>query len=62
MLNNIINSDINYNVNKLTYTLPDFIKSDSNNTQYLTFVDMIGHYFDNIWVFLQAITDTFIYS
>ena len=46
-----------YNQNNLIYTLPDFIKNDSNNNQYITFVNMVGHYFDNVWIYLQAITD-----
>jgi len=46
-----------FNQNNLVYTLPDFIKNDSNNIQYITFVNMVGHYFDNIWIYLQAITD-----
>jgi hypothetical protein len=46
-----------YNQNNLIYTTPAFIKDDENNEQYMTFLNMIGHYFDNIWIFLQAITD-----
>ena len=46
-----------YNQNKLTYTIPTFIKDDDNNESYLTFLDMVGHYFDNIWIFLQAVTN-----
>jgi hypothetical protein len=45
------------NQNKLTFTVPAFIKDDGNNEPYLNFLDMVGHYFDNIWIFLQAITD-----
>ena len=45
------------NQNNLIFTLPLFIKDDSNNSQYLTFLNMVGHYFDNIWIYLQAITD-----
>ena len=45
------------NQNKLTFTVPTFIKDDGNNEPYLNFLDMVGHYFDNIWIFLQAITD-----
>jgi hypothetical protein len=48
--------DIN-NQNYLINTLPTFIKDDINNAPYLTFIEMIGHYFDNIWIFLQAVTD-----
>ena len=45
------------NQNNLIFTLPTFIKDDPNNSQYLTFLNMVGHYFDNIWIYLQAITD-----
>ena len=47
----------NNNQNNLTYTLPSFIIDDTNNNQYITFINMVGHYFDNIWIFLQAVTD-----
>jgi hypothetical protein len=46
-----------YNQNNLTNTVPSFIKDDGNNDQYITFLNMVGHYFDNIWIFLNAITD-----
>jgi hypothetical protein len=45
------------NQNYIINTLPSFIKDDEDNDPYITFVNMVGHYFDNIWVFLQAITD-----
>ena len=47
----------NNNSNQLIETIPSFIREDDNNEPYLTFVEMVGHYFDNIWIFLQAITD-----
>ena len=47
----------NNNQNRLTFTVPSFIKDDENNEPYLTFLDMVGHYFDNVWIYLQAITD-----
>ena len=46
-----------YNTNNLIYTVPTFIKDDQNNAPYLTFLNMVGHYFDNIWIYLDAITD-----
>jgi hypothetical protein len=46
-----------YNQNNLIYTIPIFIKDDGNNDQYITFLNMVGHYFDNIWIFLSAVTD-----
>lgn len=45
------------NQNKLSFTVPSFIKDDENNEPYLNFLDMVGHYFDNVWIYLQAITD-----
>jgi hypothetical protein len=45
------------NQNYIVNTLPAFIVDDGNNTQYITFIDMVGHYFDNIWIYLQAVTD-----
>jgi hypothetical protein len=45
------------NQNYLINTLPSFIKDDDDNNAYFTFIDMVGNYFDNIWIFLQAVTD-----
>lgn len=45
------------NQNNLVFTVPSFIKDDDNNAPYVTFLNMVGHYFDNIWIFLQAVTD-----
>jgi hypothetical protein len=45
------------NQNNLVFTVPTFIKDDGNNEPYLTFLNMVGHYFDNIWIYLQALTD-----
>jgi hypothetical protein len=45
------------NQNFIINTLPTFIKDDSNNAPYLTFIEMMGHYFDNIWIFLKSVTD-----
>jgi len=47
----------NNNPSYLAYAVPSFVKDDPNNAQYITFLDMIGHYFDNVWIFLQAVTD-----
>ena len=47
----------NDNQNNLVFTLPSFIKDDEDNDPYITFLNMVGHYFDNIWIFLQAVTD-----
>jgi hypothetical protein len=45
------------NQNYLVYSVPSFVRDDQNNNQYITFLKMVGHYFDNIWIFLQSVTD-----
>tara|TARA_B100000287_G_scaffold108888_1_gene101187 strand:- start:3978 stop:13769 length:9792 start_codon:yes stop_codon:yes gene_type:complete len=45
------------NRNLLRGHLPTFVQDDSNNETFLTFVDMMGHHFDNIWIFVKSITD-----
>ena len=36
-----------------------FVQDDSENDVFLKFVEMIGHYFDDIWVFIKAMTDVY---
>ena len=47
----------NENYDNLIYAIPDFLRDDDNNSQYLIFLNMVGQYFDNIWIYLKAITD-----
>ena len=47
------------NFNKLSNIIPLHIKNDTSNATYLTLVDMIGHHFDNVWVYIKGLTDTF---
>jgi hypothetical protein len=41
------------NVNNLVYSIPEFIREDSNNANYELFVEMIGQHFDTIWTLLK---------
>ncbi len=43
-----------YNLKK---TLPRHIKENTNNSFYVTFVDMVGHHFDHVWTYIKAITE-----
>jgi len=39
-------------------TIPSYIKEDTNNyLPYIVFVNMIGQYFDNIWIYIDKLTD-----
>ena len=45
----------NGNQDRLVYSIPDFIGEDPRNRSYLMFVDMIGHVYDNLWIYLKAV-------
>jgi hypothetical protein len=47
------------NNNTLTNTIPAYLREDSNNQNYLTFIYMIGQHFDNLWVYSKAVTDKY---
>jgi hypothetical protein len=49
-----------HNVDRLYYSIPEYIKNDLNNYQpYFIFMDMIGHYFDNIWIYITSINELY---
>ena len=45
------------NKDNLEYSIPPFIKDNEINQPFLTFLNMVGHYFDNIWIYLKSIPD-----
>ena len=45
------------NANWLYYTVPDFIKENSSNDNYLEFVNMTGQSFDELWLYTKAVTE-----
>ena len=49
----------NNNQDNLIYLIPEYIRIDSDNVPYLTFVNMIGQYFDNIYIYLKSVTDLY---
>jgi len=49
-----------HNVDRLYYSVPEYIKNDLDNYQpYFIFMDMIGHYFDNIWIYITSINELY---
>jgi hypothetical protein len=48
-----------YNQDNLIYLIPEYLRIDPNNTPYFTFVNMIGQYFDNIYIYLKSVTDVY---
>lgn len=60
--NNIIESASGYdntNNNQLLNSIPAFIREDVSNEAYLTFANLIGHHFDNIWLYSKAVSDKY---
>lgn len=47
------------NGNILINSIPVYLREDSNNENYLTFVHMIGQHFDNLWIYAKAVTDKY---
>jgi hypothetical protein len=48
------------NLDRLYNIIPNYIKNDPDNYQsYYDFVDMIGHYFDNIWIYITSINELY---
>ncbi len=43
------------NQNWLYYTIPEFIRENSDNNQYLEFSNMVGQHFDEIWLHTKAV-------
>lgn len=47
------------NKDLLTNVIPQYIQDDSTNEPYITFVNMIGQHFDNIWIYYKDVTNRF---
>jgi hypothetical protein len=45
------------NKDLLLYATPGYILEDSANAPYITFLNMIGQHFDNIWIYLKDVTN-----
>ena len=52
----------NYDLNNrdyLFYSIPEYLRNDPENQNYELFVDMVGQYYDNTWVYAKDITNKF---
>jgi len=45
------------NRDRLVHLTPIHVGDDSTNVDYMTFLNMMGHYFDEIWVYIKAMSD-----
>ena len=46
-----------YNIHRLTDTLPEHVVSNNDNDQYTLFVNMVAQHFDSIWIYIDHITN-----
>lgn len=49
----------NQNKDWLVYTVPQYLLDDDANAPYLTFLNMIGQHFDNVWLYLKDVSSRF---
>jgi hypothetical protein len=45
-----------YNANYIVNNIPEFIYTNSENNDFVVFLDMIGQHFDTIWVYINALS------
>lgn len=60
--NDIIESASIYDNNNQDYlinTIPDYLIDDPINDPYKIFIDMIGQYYDNIWIYYKDVTNRY---
>lgn len=47
------------NYNSVLSAIPSYIKDDTSNEAYLTFLFMIGQHFDLLWIYAKAVSDKY---
>ncbi len=45
------------NENRLVNLLPDHVRTDISNIQFLDFMDMVGQQFDELWSYIKSLSD-----
>jgi hypothetical protein len=47
------------NKDYLYYVIPEYLRNDPSNDQYKLFVDMVGQFYDNIWIYYKDVTEKY---
>lgn len=45
------------NYNRLWWSIPEHVVMDAGNSDYVTFVEMVAQHFDNLYMYVKALTD-----
>jgi len=49
----------NTNQNNLYYAIPEYLRNDPANAPYQTYVEMMGQFYDNIWIYYKDVTQKY---
>lgn len=49
----------NRNADRLANAIPQYLLEDANNEPYVTFMDMIGQHFDNVWLYYKDLSNRY---
>jgi hypothetical protein len=49
----------NLNQNNLYYSIPEYLREDPANEPYQLFVEMVGQFYDNIWIYYKDVTEKY---
>jgi hypothetical protein len=49
----------NLNQNNLYFSIPEYLRDDVENDQYILFVEMVGQLYDNIWIYYKDVTQKY---
>jgi hypothetical protein len=49
----------NNNKDNLYFSIPEYLREDPANDQYLLFIDMVGQFYDNIWIYYKDVTQKY---
>jgi hypothetical protein len=49
----------NDNINNLYFSIPEYLREDPTNDQYLLFINMVGQFYDNIWIYYKDVTQKY---
>jgi hypothetical protein len=47
------------NPDYLYYTIPEYLRDDSDNQPYELFIDMVAQHYDNIWIYYKDVTQKY---
>lgn len=49
-----------FNLSSLVNSIPNYILIDERNTPLFHFLNLVGHHFDNIWIYIRKMTDIYV--